>query len=212
MSYPNQRAVSTEFQVLVGNAKNLPSKPLPWVTAVKRVVPVLSDLALLHTESELMTTGFAAVGALALWNRPDADCRLTADGKIIGDVHYLAPEQILGEPVDTRTDVYQVGALLYRLTTGWHAFDGDSNYYIMQEHLHHRLLPPVTLNRRIPPALNYIISNSLERHPDNRYQSAIEMKHMLDTFINDTIKQILCGIIAAELTVSMLSLLWLFNM
>jgi serine/threonine-protein kinase len=104
----------------------------------------------------------------------------------IGTPDYMAPEQVKGHRVDARTDLYALGALLYEMTTGKVPFQGDNIYTIMNARLVGDPIAPRQLNPGIPPEVEEIILHAMERNPEDRYQSASEMKAELDNL--DSVK------------------------
>lgn len=107
------------------------------------------------------------------------DARLTATGMALGSLYYMSPEQVRAVPLDARSDLYSVGATLYECVTGNHPFLGDSFYAIMQAHLELRPVPPIKLSPDIPPELSRIIEKTLEKAPENRFQTAEEFRKVL---------------------------------
>jgi len=105
--------------------------------------------------------------------------RLTAEGKIIGTVFYMAPEQALGGRIDHRADLYSLGVMLYELTTGELPFQADDSMAVISQHLHAPVVPPRTRNDQIPPALEVLILQLLSKNPDERPGSAREILERL---------------------------------
>ena len=99
----------------------------------------------------------------------------TRSGVVIGTPLYLSPEQARGEPVDGRSDLFALGALLYECVTGRPAFSGTGVLEIAGQVLHVDPPPPSALNPNVPPALDRITMKALEKKPEARYQSADEM-------------------------------------
>ncbi len=93
-----------------------------------------------------------------------------------GTLPYMAPEQLRGEQVDARTDIYAAGAALYEMATGQRAFPETQTGRLMDAILHRAPQPPSGLNRRVSPVLESIILKALDKEPERRYQSAKELR------------------------------------
>jgi len=100
------------------------------------------------------------------------------DHSVAGKYNYMAPEQIRGEPVDARADLFAVGVLLYELTVGKRLFRGRPEQVIRLV-LDEPIAPPTTLRPDYPPALERIVMKALERDRELRWQSAREMRDAL---------------------------------
>lgn len=107
------------------------------------------------------------------------DPRLTATGMALGSLYYMSPEQVRAMPLDARSDLYSVGVTLYETVTGRRPIQGDSFFAIMKAHLEQRPPAPIDLTPDIPPALSRIIEKSLEKAPENRFQTADEFRSAL---------------------------------
>jgi serine/threonine protein kinase/Flp pilus assembly protein TadD len=92
-----------------------------------------------------------------------------------GTLTYMAPEQLLGEKLDARTDVYALGEVLYEMATGVRPFKDTQSTRLTDAILHQPAVPPRTLNPKISGGLEFIISKCLEKDPANRYQSTAEV-------------------------------------
>src|SRR5262249_459552 len=98
----------------------------------------------------------------------------------MGTPDYMAPEQIKGKRGDERTDIYSLGAILYEMFTGQVPFQGPNVYAVMNARLVGDPPAPRTLNPEVPPAVEEIILDDMERDPSKRYHSASAMKAELD--------------------------------
>ena len=106
--------------------------------------------------------------------------RLTQEGTLVGTLFYLAPEQIVGESVDSRADLYALGVILYELTTGRLPFAGDEVLNIISQQLHSLIEPPRTHRADLPPALDALIVRLLSKRPADRPGSADDVRAVLE--------------------------------
>jgi len=114
---------------------------------------------------------------LAKWLADDT--AVTAEGRHVGTFRYMSPEQILGEPLDARTDLYSLGVMLYELLSGRPPFDGRNPHELLQEVLEQEVVPLQELNREVDPQLARIAHRLLRKEPEQRYQTAEEVEEAL---------------------------------
>jgi serine/threonine protein kinase len=112
---------------------------------------------------------------------PNPATQITADehtqeGKILGTAAYMSPEQAEGKPVDTQSDVFSMGIILYEMATGQRPFKGDTHISILSSILRDTPTPINDLNRSLPHHLGRIIRRCLVKDPNRRYQSAIDLR------------------------------------
>lgn len=100
--------------------------------------------------------------------------QLTQVGELLGSPLYMAPEQLRGEPVDPRTDLFSTGVLLYFLLTHHKPFMADSLAALMQKILHEEPLPPSSVNRTLPAVFDAVLQRALDKDPAQRFASAAE--------------------------------------
>jgi len=101
---------------------------------------------------------------------------VTQTAAVIGTAQYLSPEQARGEQVDARSDVYSLGCVLYEILTGEPPFVGDTPVSVAYQHVREDPVPPSQRLAGISPELDAVVLKALAKNPDNRYQSAAEMR------------------------------------
>ncbi len=110
---------------------------------------------------------------------PTKAASLTAKGVILGTLQYMAPEQLEGKAVDARTDLFALGMVIYEMATGQKAFTGDSQASLIAAILSATPPPISTLQPLTPPALDHGVQTCLAKDPDERWQSASDLKREL---------------------------------
>jgi serine/threonine protein kinase/tetratricopeptide (TPR) repeat protein len=110
---------------------------------------------------------------------------LSAPGTLLGTVPYMSPEQVRGEQVDSRTDLFAFGAVLYEMTTGTKAFQGATHGAVIGEVLQGVPKPPTRLNPSLLPGVEQIISKALEKDRKLRYQQASDIRSDLQRLKRD---------------------------
>ena len=125
-------------------------------------------------------------GASAALTAPTREEFNTSPGVIMGTVAYMSPEQVRGEALDGRSDIFSFGLVLYEMATGVAAFRGNTSGVILEAILNRFPVSPLRLNPDLPPKLEEIISKALEKDPDMRYHNASDLRTDLKRLKRDT--------------------------
>jgi serine/threonine protein kinase len=104
----------------------------------------------------------------------------TQEGRILGTVAYMSPEQAQGRDVDTRSDIFSLGVLLYEMATGERPFTGDTGVSILSSILKDTPTPVTEVNQRLPRHLGRIVKQCLQKEPERRYQTALDVRNALE--------------------------------
>ena len=128
------------------------------------------------------STGDAYLTDFGLAKWIEGTSALTQSGKIVGTPAYMAPEQLRGDPIDQRADIYSMGIILYQMVTGELPFDSDSGdvVSIIYQHLEKDPPPPRHINPQVSPAVEAVIMKALSKDPAQRYQHILQMVDELD--------------------------------
>ncbi len=108
---------------------------------------------------------------------------MTQTAAVVGTAQYLSPEQARGETVDSRSDVYSTGCLLYELLTGRPPFVGDSPVAVAYQHVRELALPPSDHDTELPPEVDAIVMKALTKRVEERYQSAAQMRADIERYL-----------------------------
>ena len=114
----------------------------------------------------------------------DTSATMTQTAAVIGTAQYLSPEQARGEKVDSRSDIYSVGCLLYELLVGEPPFKGDSPVSVAYQHVREAPVPPSQRDSEVTPAMDAITLKALAKDPRDRYQDATEFRDDIQACLN----------------------------
>jgi tRNA A-37 threonylcarbamoyl transferase component Bud32 len=178
----------------------LTSGPLPTRKAIEHAQQIAHGLAAAHAEGivhrdlkpanafvtkdgrvKILDFGLAKLTQLDL--RPLEDSAVstkTAEGRIVGTVGYMAPEQVRGQAVDARSDIFAFGAVLYEMLTGERAFRGETTADTLTAILTKDPGQMSRPDRPVPPGLDRLVRRCLEKSPEERFQSARDVAFALE--------------------------------
>jgi beta-lactam-binding protein with PASTA domain/predicted Ser/Thr protein kinase len=126
---------------------------------------------MISTTNAVKVMDFGIARAIA-----DSGNNVTQTAAVIGTAQYLSPEQARGDTVDARSDVYSLGCVLYEILTGEPPFVGDSPVAVAYQHVREDPVPPSQRHSGISPELDAVVLKALAKNPENRYQTAAEMR------------------------------------
>jgi eukaryotic-like serine/threonine-protein kinase len=177
---------STLRDLLHSGRKLLPERSLEITGGVLQALDYSHRNGIVHRDIKPANVMLTRGGAVKVMDfgiaraMGDAGMTMTQTAAVIGTAQYLSPEQAKGEQVDARSDLYSTGCLLYELLTGRPPFIGDSPVAVAYQHVRETAQPPSYYDPEVPPVVDAIVMKGLAKHPDERYQSADEMRADLE--------------------------------
>lgn len=177
-----------EGQTLRGLIEQQSGQPLPYNLALQIAKNIAQGLEYAHGQGvihgDLKTKNVlldkrVKISDFGLGRLESGKSPLTIDVPLdLVTAHYLAPEQILGHPIDARTDLYALGVILYEMLTGQRPFEG-SDQELMEQHRHRQPVSPRQLNPKLPETIEHLILKLLDKDPNKRYATARQTRRIL---------------------------------
>jgi serine/threonine protein kinase len=140
------------------------------------IARAMSDAHDAMTDTDLVTSAARVMDLGIARTTRDAQNALTQTAQVIGTFKYMSPEQAQGERVDSRSDLYSSGCLLYELLTGRPPFTGGSPAAIVYQHIRENPIPPSRVDPDVPPWGDTITLKALAKSPADRYQTAVDIR------------------------------------
>lgn len=196
--------IATEFIDGETLRERIGGKQMPWQEAVKIAVQITSALESAHSVGiihrdikpanimirrdgivKVLDFGLAKLTATATFAGDSETRQHTAPNRVMGTLNYMSPEQALGEQVDTRTDIFSFGIVLYEMLTGKAPFAGSSDGAIYNQTINKNLPSICESNKEIPAALDQIVKHALKKDRNLRYQTFSEFRKDLKQLLQD---------------------------
>lgn len=165
-----------------------PQSALAIATQLAEALAVAHEEGVIHRDVKpqnmlLDPEGVLKVMDFGVARLAERSSQITEAGLLVGTPAYMAPEQLMGEEIDTRCDLYAVGVVLYECLTGEIPFDGSTPVSLIAKVLSEEPRPPATLNTDIPAPLSALILKLLAKRPEDRVQTARELAERLAALV-----------------------------
>jgi len=168
-----------ELSEILKEVKRLPiQRVLDIVKQVAQGLTFAHEHGVVHRDikpSNIMVTGDSRVKITDFGiARLASSAVQTQIGMVLGSPRYMSPEQVLGKPIDQRSDIFSLGVMLFEMLTEKAPFVGDTLNEIMIQTININPPAPSSINNQLPGGLDFIVAKALEKEPNDRYQSARE--------------------------------------
>ncbi len=174
--------------ILRDGRKILPERALEITSGVLSALDYSHRAGIIHRDIKpgnvmLTPSGDVKVMDFGIARAMSDSNTMTQTAAVVGTAQYLSPEQARGETVDSRSDVYSAGCLLYELLTGRPPFVGDSPVAVAYQHVREPARPPSDHDTDLTPAVDAIVMKALAKRLEDRYQSAAAMRSDIERYL-----------------------------
>jgi len=187
-----QLVMTKEFVPGITLVEKLQAGPIGWQESSRHASNALSALEYAHVHGSIhrgfsssnliiTDTGIARLAGFG-FAKSVTDPELTAAGVVIGALKYMSPEQVKGEALDARCDIYSLGIVLYEMLVGRVPFDAKSQFEIMMAQVNTAPKHVSDVNAAVPRELGDLVAKALAKSPDERFQTAREFREAVERF------------------------------
>ena len=182
MEYVDGRTLA---DYLAGGSRIMPERAIDIAIDVCRALEAAHEQGVVHRDIKpgnimITASGEVMVTDFGIARMATGQETIEQTAAVLGTASYLSPEQAQSQPVDGRTDIYSLGCVLYEMVAGRPPFIGDSTVAVASKQVLEQPVPPSRLNRDVSPDLDAVVLRALAKNPDNRYQTAAEMRRDLE--------------------------------
>jgi len=179
----------TDVAALVSGNRSVPlAEALDIVAQLCRALDFAHLKGVVHRDVKPANLRYLDDGQIKIMDfgiaRVEGGHQITKSGVMIGTLHYMSPEQIRGEKLDGRTDIFSAGCILYELLAGVRPFSGESATSILYNIVHETPKPVVEKNTDLPQEVQRVIDRALSKKPEDRFATAGEMAKELDKILS----------------------------
>jgi serine/threonine-protein kinase len=170
----------TDVAALISGSRSVPlAEALDIVAQLCRALDFAHEKGVVHRDVKPANLRYLDDGQIKIMDfgiaRVEGSHQITKSGVMIGTLHYMSPEQIRGEKLDGRTDIFSAGCILYELLAGVRPFSGESATSILYNIVHETPKPVIEKNPDLPQEVQRVIERALSKKPEDRFATAGEM-------------------------------------
>jgi hypothetical protein len=170
--------------------------PLPLAEKVRILIVVASAIDFAHAAGvihrdikpaniRILESGVVKIMDFGIAKSLDSESSITKDGTAVGSTPYMSPEQIVGEAVDARTDIFSLGVVAYELLSGRKPFNHEKLFLLLEQIVKTEAEPLRKITPEIPESLAAIVERAMRKMPEDRFASVGEMKTALEAALDD---------------------------